>query len=44
MGYDLIRLSMEERGLRTVECITLTEEGNELLKELACDNMDDTER
>ena len=44
LGYDLIRISKEERGLRTVECITVTEEGNELLKELACNNIDDAER
>ena len=40
----MVQVSTEERGLRTVECITLTDEGSEFLKELTCDNIDDTER
>lgn len=34
LGCGVIKIGLEERGLRNVECITLTKEGSELLQQL----------
>lgn len=38
LGCGVIELGLEERGLRPVECIMLTKEGSELLKELSLES------
>lgn len=38
LGCGVIVLGLEERGLRPVECITLTKEGSELLQQLTLEN------
>ncbi len=38
LGCGVIVLGIEERGLRPVECITLTKEGSELLQQLSLEN------
>ena len=38
LGCGVIVLGLEERGLRPVECITLTKEGSDLLQQLSLEN------
>lgn len=38
LGCGVIKLGLEERGLRPVECITLTKEGSELLQQLSLES------